>query len=81
MAGLGGGNRVSRDLSFIGAMIGLALSVVVFLVLGGLSIWMERKRIRGWWIISPCLLRLLALMGLTLGMGIGYMVGRSMMGR
>jgi phosphate/sulfate permease len=81
MPGHGGGNRLSKDLGFIGAMIGLAISVVLFVVLGGLSIWMERSRIGRWWIFSPCLLRLVALMGLTLGMGIGYMVGRSMMGR
>ena len=77
----GGGNRLSRDLGDIGAMIGLAISIVQFVVLGGLSLWLDQTRTRHWWIFSPCLLRLIALMGLTLGMGIGYLIGRSIMGR
>ncbi len=81
MQGHGGGNRLSRDLGFIGALIGLAISIVQFVLLGGLSVWLDQTRTPHWWIFSPCLLRLIALLGLTLGMGIGYLVGRSMMGR
>ena len=76
----GGANRLVQDLGFIGAMVGLVVSVVQFVVLGGLSIWLERTRTERWWIISPCLLRLIALLGLTLGLGAGYLIGMSMSG-
>ena len=53
------------------------MSVIVFVVLVGLSIWLDRQGESSiGWCCSACLLRLVALLGLTLGLGVGYMIGR-----
>jgi ABC-type polysaccharide/polyol phosphate export permease len=57
------------------------ISLAMFVVLFGLAIWLDlkdRAHIAG--IFSPCLLRLIALLGLTLGLGIGYMTARALGG-
>ena len=72
-----GGHRLAADYGSWGAVVGLVLSVVWFVVLIGLSIWIDRPGQSRPWFLSPCLLRLLALLGLTLGLGIGFMVGKT----
>ena len=72
-------HRIAGDLGYIGAIIGLVLSIIWFVVLGGLSIWMDRTNTQPWF-CGSCLVRTLALLGLTLGLGIGYMIGRSIGG-
>jgi protein-S-isoprenylcysteine O-methyltransferase Ste14 len=74
----GGGHRLAADYGSLGAIVGLVLSVVWFVVLIGLSIWLDRPGKGHRWFLSPCLLRMLALLGLTLGLGIGYMIGRTL---
>jgi hypothetical protein len=75
-----GNNRLAADYGFVGAVAGFVTSLVVFVVFVSLSMWLERgsRTSTGW--VSPCLLRLVALLGLTLGLGIGYMIARALFG-
>ena len=77
MADLSGGGRVAGDPGFVGSVIGLAVSVVVFAVLMGLSIWMDLRREAAGGSGCSCLLRLVALLVLTFGLGVGYLLGRA----
>ena len=80
MSRLQGNSRLAVDYGFVGAAVGFVTSLVVFVVFVSLSIWLERggRTSTGW--VSPCLLRLVALLGLTLGLGIGYMTARALFG-
>ncbi len=72
-----GSGRIATDYGFWGAVVGFFGSVVVFAVLVGLSIRLDRgDGCMG----CACLYRLVALLVLTLGVGAGYLFGRSMMG-
>ena len=70
------GNRVAGDYGFTGAVIGFVISVIQFAVLLALSLRAEGKEGAGGCVGCACLLRMIALLGLTLGTGLGYMVAR-----
>jgi hypothetical protein len=74
------GNRTAGDYGFIGAVIGFVISVIQFAVLLALSLRSEGKEGSGGCVGCACLLRLIALLGLTLGTGVGYLVGRWLSG-
>ena len=71
------GGRVATNYGFAGAVIGFVVSVIMFVVLVGLSLWAERGERTGRCVGCACIMRLIALLGLTLGTGIGYMIARS----
>ncbi len=75
-----GGARVAGDPAFIGSVLGFFVSIVLFAVMMGLSIRNERSERGSKRAGCSCLLRLGALLVLTLGLGVGYMIGRSMAG-
>lgn len=75
-----GGARVAGDPAFIGSVVGFFVSIVVFAAMMGLSIRNERSERAAKSEGCSCLLRLGALLVLTLGLGVGYMIGRSMAG-
>jgi|LNFM01.2.fsa_nt_gb hypothetical protein len=72
-----GGSRVAGDPAFIGSVVGFFVSVVLFAIMMGLSLRNDRSSDR---MGCSCLLRLGALLVLTLGLGAGYMIGRSLTG-
>ena len=72
--------RSSVDYGFAGAAIGFVVSVVQFLILIWLSIRAEQKDGTGGCVGCACIMRMIALLGLTLGTGIGYMIARSLGG-
>ena len=74
------GGRVATDYGVAGAVIGFVVSVVQFAVLIALGFRAERGEGSGGCVGCACILRLLALLGLTLGTGIGYMIGRYLSG-
>jgi membrane protease YdiL (CAAX protease family) len=80
MSWVRGGSRVAGDFGFIGSVVGFIVSVILFAVMIGLSIRLDRHDKAGSCTGCACLLRLVALLVLTLGMGLGYMIGRSMSG-
>ena len=67
---------IATDYGFAGAVIGFVVSVIQFAVLVGLSLRSERREGTGGCVGCACILRMIALLGLTLGTGIGYMVGK-----
>ncbi len=69
--------RSSVDYGFAGAVIGLVVSVIMFVVLVGISLRTEQGEGTGGCVGCACILRLIALLGLTLGTGIGYMIART----
>jgi hypothetical protein len=73
-------SRVAADYGFTGAVIGFVLSAIQFIALMALSIRAEDREGGGGCLGCSCILRLLALLGLTLGTGLGYMVGRWLSG-
>jgi hypothetical protein len=77
MAWLPKGGNVDADYGFIGAVIGFIVSVVLFVLLLGLSLMMDRSERSSERMGCSCLLRLAAILILTLGVGVGYMVGRA----
>ncbi len=68
---------VAADYGFMGAVIGFLVSVVLFLLLLGQSLRIDRSRQANDRMGCACLMRLAALLVLTLGLGVGYMIGRS----
>ena len=76
-----GSGRIAADYGFMGAVIGFVVSLIVFAILIGQSLRIDRSAKASTGMGCACLLRLVALLVLTLGMGVGYMIGRSMMGR
>jgi hypothetical protein len=74
------GSRTATDYGFTGAVIGFVISVIQFAVLLVLSLRSEGKEGSGGCVGCACLLRLLALLGLTLGTGLGYLIGRWLSG-
>ena len=73
--------RVAADYGFLGAVVGFVVSVIGFVVLMGTAMWIDRGERADRNMGCNCLLRMAALLLLTFGLGVGYMVGRSMMGR
>lgn len=74
------GSRIAGDYGFAGAVIGFVISVIQFAVLLALSIRAESKEGSGRCVGCACVLRLIALLGLTLGTGLGYLIGRWLSG-
>jgi hypothetical protein len=62
----------------IGAVAGFVLSAVVSALLIGLSLRMDKAERADRTMGCTCLLRLVALLLLTFGLGIGYMLGRGL---
>ena len=75
-----GGTRVVGDPAFIGSVVGFFVSVVLSAVMLALSIRNDGRDGGQGCLGCSCLLRLGALLVLTLGLGVGYMIGRSMIG-
>jgi hypothetical protein len=78
MAWLPRRGSVDADYGFLGAVIGFIVSVILFVLLLGQSLRIDRSNRSNEKMGCSCLLRLAALLVLTLGMGVGYMIGRSM---
>ena len=72
--------RIEFDYSATGAIIGFVLAVAEFVGLIWLSIRIERQVDTPTATTTACLLRLVALLGLAFGTGIGYLIGRSIGG-
>ena len=68
------------DYGALGAIVGLVFAVVEFVGLIWLSIRVERHAGSATALTTACLLRLVALLGLAFGTGIGYLIGRSLGG-
>ena len=71
------GIRMAADLGFAGAAIGFAIAVAQFVGLMWLSFVIERYEWRGVF-AAVCLMRIAAMLGLALGTGVGYLIGRSL---
>lgn len=76
----GGGGRVAADYGFAGAVIGFVLSVITFALLMAAALRIDRSQKGNESMGCSCLLKLAALLVLTLGLGTGYMIGRSLSG-
>ena len=74
-----GTNKLAADYSFIGAVVGFVVSMILFAVLMGTAMRIDERQADSW-MGCTCLLRLAALLILTFGLGLGYMTGRAMMG-
>lgn len=68
----------SLDCSVIGAVAGFLLSAILSALLIGLSLRMDKAEQADRSMGCTCLLRLAALLLLTFGLGIGYMLGRGL---
>ena len=75
-----GGARVAGDPAFIGSVVGFFVSLILFALMMGLSIRIDGREGGKGCMGCSCLLRLGALLVLTLGLGAGYMIGRSIAG-
>lgn len=76
----GGGSRLALDYGFAGAVIGFVVSVITFALLMAASLRIDRSEAANDNMGCSCLLKLAALLVLTLGLGAGYMIGRSLSG-
>jgi hypothetical protein len=77
MAWLPRSGSVDADYGFLGAVIGFIVSVILFVLLLALSLRIDRGDRADEKMGCSCLLRLAALLVLTLGLGVGYIIGRS----
>ena len=66
------------DYSFIGAVAGVAVAILGFIGLMGLSIQIDRKVDTESGSRTACLLRLIAFLLAALSTGIGYGIGRAL---
>ena len=73
-----GNGRVAMDYAFWGAVVGFVVSVLVSVVMIFWSLRIDRRN-GGGCMGCSCLLRMVALLVLTLGLGAGYLIGSSMM--
>ena len=80
MAWARGQNRLAGDYGLAGAAIGLVVSIIQFVVLIGLAYRIDNSGRGAGALGCTCVLRLLAILGLTLGTGIGYLVARALFG-
>ena len=67
----------SANLGFSGWAAGFGLGVVVFVVCMAYAWHLERNAGPAGAAPWPCLLRLVGLLGLAFGAGIGYLIGRA----
>lgn len=68
--------RFGTDYGFAGAAIGFVLAIVEFVGLMWLAFRIERKVDTPTAGTTACLLRLVAVLGLAFGTGVGYLIGR-----
>ena len=80
MAWAQGESRLATDYGFVGGVVGFITSLVQFVVLMGLAWRIDRGEGSVGRLGCTCVLRLLALLGLTLGTGVGYMIARAIAG-
>ena len=79
MAWLRGNGRIAGDYGLVGALVGFVVSLIVFVVMMGISLRVDRGETSSARMGCSCLLRLVALLILTFGLGVGYMIGKSML--
>jgi hypothetical protein len=66
--------RLGIDVASAGAVFGLLVAIVQFVVLVALSFWLEGNSESSGWSSVACLLRMVALLGLAFGTGLGYLI-------